>query len=156
MGKHSFYRFILLSIYVDIIAYLILFFFPTADTLVNTTNVLNPPPAGAYCCLPSFHVIFTYLPFIAARQKPEDGKRKLRHYIFICFSLIYALSIPPTTWLIKQHYILDSIASIILCEITSLFVKRIIKNKGATKLECLFTSLNILSITETMAKPYYM
>jgi hypothetical protein len=105
--------------------------------------------------MPSFHVIFTYLPFVASRQIPDGGKRKWRHKVFICFSLIYALSIPPITWLVKEHYMLDCVASIALCELMLIFINKIIKNKGAINIECLFTSLNILSITEPMIKPYY-
>jgi hypothetical protein len=75
MGKHVFYRFVLLSIYVDVTAYLLLFFFPTVDNLTATTNTKILPP-DMYCCMPSFHVIFTYLPFVASRQIPDGGKRK--------------------------------------------------------------------------------
>jgi len=97
--------------------YIIYYLFPTQINrpLVDNSNILNKLVNFIYNldkpfnCFPSIHVLNTY--FIMRYTKKIYSKK------FFYYTQIVGLLIILSTVFIKQHFVLDIIASIILCEL---------------------------------------
>ncbi|MEN8078285.1 phosphatase PAP2 family protein [Clostridioides difficile] len=111
------------------ICYIFYYIYPTEITrpIVENNNILNVLVNNIYSadkpvnCFPSLHVLTTY--FIMRYTKYKDS-RKVFYYTQIVGVLIIL-----STVFIKQHFVLDIIGAIILCEIVMLFIKRVDDNK---------------------------
>lgn len=97
------------------ICFIVFYFFPTTvlrPTVIGddffskfTRNIYatdNP-----FDCFPSIHVLSAYLPFLFVFKYNKSTFMKI--YTFIGF-----ISITLSTFFVKQHYVLDAIASLIL------------------------------------------
>ena len=97
--------------------YIIYYLFPTQINrpLLDNSNILNKLVNFIYNldkpfnCFPSIHVLNTY--FIMRYTKKIYSKK------FFYYTQIVGLLIILSTVFIKQHFVLDIIASIILCEL---------------------------------------
>lgn len=111
------------------ICYIFYYIYPTEITrpIVENNNILNVVVNNIYSadkpvnCFPSLHVLTTY--FVMRYTKYKDS-RKVFYYTQIVGVLIIL-----STVFIKQHFVLDIIGAIILCEIVMLFIKRVDDNK---------------------------
>ena len=81
--------------------------------VVNATYYFDEPPLN---CLPSVHVLFC-LQVIFTTILCKNIKTKYKIFIII-FSFLIILS----TLFIKQHYVYDAIAALIVCSISNLIV----------------------------------
>ncbi|MGA0448039.1 MAG: phosphatase PAP2 family protein [Candidatus Phytoplasma pyri] len=89
--------------------------------LTNLTNYLlkltydldNPT-----CICPSLHVLFTYISFVIFRSN-----NKIPNYI-IYGQMILTILVWISTFVLKQHFVIDGIISIILIEIFFYFIKK--------------------------------
>lgn len=116
----------LLSIYIGMcICYVVYYFFTVqidrpivvnkglSNILVNIIYAGDKPVN----CFPSLHVLNTY--FIMRYTKMEYGKK------WYGYTQLIGILIILSTLFIKQHFIVDAIASIILAEIVIMFVNKI-------------------------------
>lgn len=117
-GKDQFYRFVTADLSSRVIC--LLFFI-----ILPTTNVRPELPGdgitmdlmrGLYAVdmpvnlLPSIHCLVSWFCFIAIR-----GRKEIPTW-YRCFSCIFALMVVASTQFIKQHYIVDAIAAIVIAE----------------------------------------
>ena len=107
------------------ISYIIYFIFPTEivrPTLVDNSffnsiiNIIyiNDRP---FNCFPSLHVLGTY--FVMRYTKKDNNK-----YIYFYTKIVGVLIILSTIF-IKQHFVLDVVAAIVLVEIINVIVRKI-------------------------------
>lgn len=125
---------LLLSIYIGmIVCYFFYYLFPVEirRPYIADTNILNKLVNMIYDndrpvnCFPSIHVLNTYL--IMRFTSRKDGK------LWFYYTNIIGILIILSTFFIKQHYILDGMASILLSEMIIL-INRCISDKYFEKL----------------------
>ena len=119
---YKYYFKLLLSVLMGMfICFIIFYFFPTTvtrpnvigdDFFFNLTRSIYATD-NPYDCFPSIHVLSAYLPFLFIFKYNKSVIMKI--YTFIGF-----ITITLSTFFIKQHYVLDAVASIIIG--TGLFV----------------------------------
>lgn len=105
--------------------YFIYYMFPTQINrpIVENTNILNKLVNVIYSkdkpfnCFPSIHVLNTY--FIMRYTKYMYNKR------YFYYTQIVGVLIIISTVFIKQHFVLDIMGSIILCEGVMFFINKI-------------------------------
>ncbi|MBB6623878.1 phosphatase PAP2 family protein [Clostridium gasigenes] len=113
--------------------YVIYYIFPTQiiRPVVDKSNILNKLVNIIYLkdkpfnCFPSIHVLNTY--FIMRYTKFEYNKK------YFYYTQTVGVLIILSTVFIKQHFVLDIIASIILCE-EIIFLINKIKNESLNKI----------------------
>lgn len=111
------------------ICYLVYYIYPTQmqRPVVENTNICNMLVNFIYSldkpfnCFPSLHVLTTY--FIMRYTKHQNSK-KIFYYTQISGILIIL-----STVFIKQHFVVDILGTIILCEIVIYLVKKISNRK---------------------------
>lgn len=124
------YMRVFLSLFLGLcICYIIYYLYPTEimrpvvennnifNRLVNIIYLLDKPVN----CFPSLHVLTTY--FLMRYTKYKYSKK-----VFYYTQIIGVLIIISTLY-IKQHFLLDILGAIILCEVIMLFIKRIESKK---------------------------
>ena len=107
------------------ISYIIYFIFPTEivrptlvdnsffNSIINIIYISDRP----FNCFPSLHVLGTY--FVMRYTKKDNNK-----YIYFYTKIVGVLIILSTIF-IKQHFVLDVVASIVLVEIINVIVKKV-------------------------------
>ena len=107
------------------ISYIIYFIFPTEiarpnlvdssffNRILNIIYAMDRP----FNCFPSLHVLGTY--FVMRYTKKENNK-----YIYFYTKVVGILIILSTVF-IKQHFVLDVVAAIVLVEIINIIVRKI-------------------------------
>lgn len=124
------YMRVFLSFFIGMfICYLIYYVYPTeiSRPIVENNNILNGLVNIIYSadkpvnCFPSLHVLTTY--FVIRYTKYKHSKK-----VFYYTQVMGVLIILSTVF-IKQHFVLDIIGAIILCEVVMLFIKRVDDNK---------------------------
>lgn len=109
--------------------YLVYYLYPTEITrpIIQNNNILNYLVNIIYLadkpvnCFPSLHVLTTY--FIMRYTKYKDSKKNFY------YTQIIGILIILSTLFIKQHFVMDVIGAIILCEVIILLVKKIDDSK---------------------------
>lgn len=107
------------------ISYIIYFIFPTEivrPTLVDSSflySIINIIYSSdrPFNCFPSLHVLGTYF---VMRYTKKDNNKYIYYYTRVVGSLIIL-----STIFIKQHFVLDIVAAIILVEIINIIVRKI-------------------------------
>jgi hypothetical protein len=97
------------------VCFIILYFFPTTvnrpiisgDYFFSNFTRSIYASDNPFDCFPSIHVLSAYLPFLFIFKYNKNGIMKI--YTFVGF-IIITLS----TFFVKQHYVLDALASLIL------------------------------------------
>lgn len=111
------------------VCYIIYYVYPTEITrpIIENNNIFNYLVNLIYSidrpvnCFPSLHVLTTY--FIMRYTKYKDSKKNFY------YTQIIGILIILSTLFIKQHFVMDVIGAIILCEVIILLVKKIDDSK---------------------------
>lgn len=105
--------------------YVVYYIFPTeiVRPTVENSNILNKLTNIIYSkdrplnCFPSIHVLITY--FIMRYTKYVNNKK------YFYYTQIVGVLIILSTVFIKQHFVLDILGSIVLCECVMFYINRI-------------------------------
>lgn len=143
LGKKYFYRYLSSATVVFILSAIIFLAFPTTiqtpeiagngffEKIVKMIYSTDKP----YNLFPSFHCVMSYLPFCVVREK-KDWSWWYKGSILLTSILVFC-----STVLIKQHFFVDILGGIAICEIVWWATRY---TKLADWFEKIFTKLNCL------------
>lgn len=141
LGKQHFYRYLSSAVVIFVLSAIIFLAFPTTIQTPEVTGngIFEKIMAMVYSAdkpynlFPSFHCVMSYLPFCVVREK-KDWSWWYKGAILMVAILVFC-----STVLVKQHFFVDILAGIAICEIGWWATRY---TKLADWFEKIFTKLN--------------
>ena len=141
LGKKHFYRYLSSAVVIFILSAIIFLAFPTTIQTpdVSGNSIFEKLMAIVYSAdkpynlFPSFHCVMSYLPFCVVREK-KDWSWWYKGAILLVSVLVFC-----STVLVKQHFFVDILGGIAICEIGWWATRY---TKLADWFEKIFTKLN--------------